>query len=219
MRVLGLTRGDCEPFVPAFEETVGERLRLIDAGDAGQAHLLDQPILQGPVGALHPTLGLRGRGVNELDAQPLGDAAELGQAVAALRLFGVDAENAVPIRIEGQRQAVRQHVRLQRLQIGLGGLRRGKLQTRQPPGGVVDEHDQRAARPPALEPIVRAPVDLDEFAKARPAFANLEDLLGAPPPGPPEPQPDLDLPDRLLDTQTPSISRSFSLASVAPKSA
>jgi len=106
MRVLGLTRGDHEPFVPAFEETFGERLRLIDAGDAGQAHLLDQPILQGLVGALHPTLGLRGCGVNELDAQPLGDAAELGQAVAALRLFGVDAENAVPIRIEGQRQAV-----------------------------------------------------------------------------------------------------------------
>ena len=51
-----------------------------------------------------PTLGLRGRGVNELDAQPLGDAAELGQAVAALRLFGVEAENAVPIRIDGQRQ-------------------------------------------------------------------------------------------------------------------
>ena len=53
-------------------------------------------------------------------------------------------------------------------------------------------------RPPALEPIVRAPIDLDGFAKARPAFANLEDLLGAPPPGPPEPQPDLDPPDRLL---------------------
>jgi hypothetical protein len=33
MRVLGLTRGDREPFVPAFEETVGERLRLIDAGE------------------------------------------------------------------------------------------------------------------------------------------------------------------------------------------
>ena len=55
---------------------------------------------------------------------------------------------------------------------------------------------QRA--PPALEPIVRAPVDLDEFAKARPAFANLEDLLGAPPLGPPQPKPNLNLPDRLL---------------------
>jgi hypothetical protein len=34
-------------------------------------------------------------------------SAELGQAVAALRLFGVDAENAVLIRIEGQRQAAK----------------------------------------------------------------------------------------------------------------
>ncbi len=87
MRVLDLTRGDREPFVPALEETIGERLGLVDGGDAGQAHLLDQPILRGLVGALHPALGLRGRGVNELDAQPFGDAAELGQAVAALRLF------------------------------------------------------------------------------------------------------------------------------------
>ena len=59
MRVLDLTRGDREPFVPALEETIGERLRLVDGGDAGQAHLLDQPILRGLVGALHPALGLR----------------------------------------------------------------------------------------------------------------------------------------------------------------
>ena len=131
-------------------------------------------------------------------AQPLGDAAELGQAVAALRLFGVDAENAVPIRIEGQRHAVREHVRLQRVQISLGRLRRGKLKTRQPPGGVVDEYDQRATRSPALEPIVRAAVDLNELAEARPALANLENLLGPPSLGPPEPRPDLDLPDRLF---------------------
>jgi hypothetical protein len=147
---------------------------------------------------LHPALGLRGRGVNELDAQPFRDAAELGAAVAALRLFRVDAENAVPIRIMGRRQAVRQHVRLQRLQISLGGLCRRKSQMGQPSAGVVDEHDQRAARAPALEPIVRAPVDLDEFAKARQAFANLKDLLGAPLPGPPQPEPNLDLPHRLL---------------------
>ena len=115
MRVLGLAGGDRESLVPALAETIGERLRLIDGRHAGQAHLLDQPILQGLVGALHPALGLRGRGVNEFDAQPLDDAAELGEAVAALRLLGVDAENPVPIRVEGQRQAVREHVRLQAL--------------------------------------------------------------------------------------------------------
>jgi hypothetical protein len=108
------------------------------------------------------------------------------------------AENALPIRIEGRRHAVRQHVRLQRLQIGLGRLRWRELQTRQPTGRVVDEHDQRAARSPALEPIMRAPVDLDELAKARSAFGNLEDLFGAPPLGPPRPKPNLNLPDRLL---------------------
>ncbi|MBV8103092.1 MAG: hypothetical protein JO223_00400 [Hyphomicrobiales bacterium] len=100
MGVLGLPRGDREPFVPALDKPLGERLRLVDGRHAGQAHLLDQPILQGLVGALHPALGLRGRGVDEFDAQPLDDAAELGEAVAALRLLGVDAENPVPIRVK-----------------------------------------------------------------------------------------------------------------------
>src|SRR5271166_4696591 len=65
--------------------------------------------------------------------------------------------------------------------------------------------------PPALEPVVRAPVDLNEFAEARPAFANLKDLLDPPSPGPPQPQPDLDLTDRLfrhrdaLDLANPRI--------------
>jgi hypothetical protein len=45
---------------------------------------------------------------------------------------------------------------------------------------------------------VRAPVDLDEFAEAGPAFANLENLLDPPSLGPPQPQPDLDLPDRFF---------------------
>jgi hypothetical protein len=153
---------------------------------------------RGLVGALDPALGLRGHGVNEFDAQPLGDAAELGEAVAALRLLGVDAENPVPVRGEGQRQAVREHVRLKRLKISLGRLRRRELQMRQPPGRVIDEHDQRAARSPALEPVVRAPVDLNEFAEARPAFANLENLLGPPSLRSPEPQPNLDLADRLF---------------------
>src|SRR5208337_3892010 len=40
MGVFGLPRGDREPFVPAFAESVGERLRLIDGRHASQAHLL-----------------------------------------------------------------------------------------------------------------------------------------------------------------------------------
>ncbi len=156
--------------------------------------------------------------MNEFDAQPFDDAAELGEAIAALRLLGVDAENPVPIRIERQRQAVREHVRLQRLKIGLGGLRRGESQMGQPPGRIVDEHDERAARSPALEPVVRAPVDLNEFAKAGSALANLENLLDASSPGSPQPQPDLDLTDRLfrhrdaLDLANPRIKMLWGLA-------
>jgi hypothetical protein len=83
MRILGLTRGDREPFVPALD---GERLRFVDGGDARQPHLLDQPILQGLVGALHSALGLRDRGVNELDAQTAVDeSVESGGQIARTR--------------------------------------------------------------------------------------------------------------------------------------
>ena len=55
----------------------------------------------------------------------------------------------MPVRVEGQRHAVRQHMRLAAPQIGLRRLRRREMQRRQTAGGVVDEHDQRAARPRA----------------------------------------------------------------------
>ena len=45
---------------------------------------------------------------------------------------------------------------------------------------------------------MRAPVDLNEFAEAPPPLANLENLPGPPALGPPQPQPDLDLADRLF---------------------
>jgi hypothetical protein len=44
----------------------------------------------------------------------------------------------------------------------------------------------------------RAPVDLDELAKALPTFPNLERLPGAPPPGPPQPEPNPYPPNRPL---------------------
>src|SRR5271157_2940835 len=133
-----------------------------------QPHLLDQAILQGLIGALDTPLGLRRQRANLLDAQALGHAVELGLAVAAQSLFGVDAKDAMTIRVERQRRPIRQEMAAQRDEIGLRRLRRRHVQRGQTPRRVVDEHDQGAARRPALEPVVLAAVDLNELAEPWP---------------------------------------------------
>src|SRR5208283_614208 len=61
----------------------------------------------------------------------------------------------------------------------------------------------RAARAPPLEPVVRTAVDLDQLAKARPAFARRMNPLGSPPLGPRQPQFDLQPPNRLPRDRDP----------------
>ncbi len=127
MRVLALSRRHREPGVPLRHEARGEGLRRLDRRYSPQPHLSDQPILQGLVGALHPALGLRRQGVDQIDAQTLGDAAELGLAVAAGRLLGVDPEDAMPVRVERQRTAEGQDMAPERLEIGARGLKTARI--------------------------------------------------------------------------------------------
>src|SRR5271166_3623592 len=142
VRVLAISRRQGEPGVPSRHEGRREGLSLLDRRYPPQAHLPHQPVLQGLVGPLDAALGLRGERGDQLDAQSLGDAAEFGLAVAADRVLGVDAEDAVPIRIERQRTAVRHDMAPERPEIGARRLARRELQRRQPPRRVVDEHDQ-----------------------------------------------------------------------------
>ena len=69
---------------------------------------------------------------------------------------------------------MRQEMAAQRDEIGLRRLRRRHVQRRQTPRRVVDEHDQGAARRPALEPVVLAAVDLNELAEPWPPLAQQE---------------------------------------------
>src|ERR1035437_1528580 len=109
---------DGEPGVPYLHEPRYKSLRIFNARYAPKPHLLDQTVLQGLVGPLDPALGLRRQRVDEFDLQTLHDAAKLGLAVAALRVLRVDAENPVPVAVEGQRAAVRQNMTFQRAKIG-----------------------------------------------------------------------------------------------------
>src|SRR5271157_5784727 len=168
MGVFKVLRRNREFGVEACDELRKERLGLLDRGDVAQPHLLDQAILQGLIGALDTPLGLRRQRANLLDAQALGHAVELGLAVAAQSFFGVDAKDAMTIRVERQRRPIRQEMAAQRDEIGLRRLRRRHVQRGQTPRRVVDEHDQGAARRPALEPVVLAAVDLNELAEPWP---------------------------------------------------
>ena len=180
-----------------------------------QSHLPHQPILQGLVGPLDAALGLGSERVDQLDAQSLGDAAEFGLAVAAGGVLGVDAEDAVPIRIERQRTAVRHDMAPERPEIGARRLARRELQRRQPPRRVVDEHDQRATRTAPLEPIVRAGVDLDQRAEARTPLAQLKHPLMTPALRFPNPEFDLKPPNRLARDRA---KRGLSTGDLAPPS-
>src|SRR5216684_616201 len=98
---------------------------------------------------------------------------------------------------------MRQNMVLQRGEIGSRGLGRGKSQRRQPPRRIVDEHDQRAARPTSLKPVMRAAVDLDQLAKARTPLAELKHLLAPPRLRLPQTQLDLQLPHALARDRDP----------------
>ena len=181
MGVLAVSRRHGELFVPCGDEGGREGLRLLNRGNPPEPHLAHQPILQSLVGPFDAALGLRGERVDEFDAQALADPAELGLAVAAGGVLGVDPENAVPIRIESRRTAMRENMVPERAKIGARRLRGGKAQRRQTPRRIVNEHDQRAARAAPFKPVMRAAVDLDQFAKSRPPLAQLKHPLVTPP--------------------------------------
>lgn len=63
--------------------------------------------------------------------------------------------------------------------------------------------DEGAARPAALKPIVRAAVDLDQFAKARPTLARAVNPPRPPPPNPSQPEGDLKPANRLPRYRNP----------------
>ena len=135
--------------------------------------------------------------------QPISNPAKIRLAVAARRILGVNAENAVAIRVECQRAAMGQNVTPQSLKIGAGGLGRREPQRRQPARRIINKDDQGAAGAAALEPIMRAAVNLDQLAKARPALSQGEHPLGPPPLGAPQAKRDLELAHRLRRNRDP----------------
>jgi len=62
---------DGEALVVGLDERWQEGVGRLDVGDAPQAQLLDQAVLEGLVGPLDPALGLWGIGMDGLDVEGL----------------------------------------------------------------------------------------------------------------------------------------------------
>lgn len=80
------------PYVDPARKQALKRLCRRHISNAGKSHLLEQPILKRFVGPLDTTLGLRRRGANLRDAQPLRHPVERGQPIAAVDIVDVDRQ-------------------------------------------------------------------------------------------------------------------------------
>ena len=140
----------------------------------------------------------RGRvGAQDVDVQAAEGSAELGDSSPAVGLLPVDSEYRGLVAVQRYRLAVLLEVGAHRREVGEHRLRLAEPQLHQGAGGVVDEHQQRAATGALLEPLVIGPVDLDELAAARPTVPRLLDPRLSARPGDPQAVLGHPVPERL----------------------
>ena len=97
--------------------------------------------------------------------------AELRHAAALHRVGLADPEDAVLVRVERHRLAMRRKIGPGRLEVAECRLGLDQAQFHQPACRVVDEHQQGALRAAALEPPMLEPVDLHQLAPGKPGAA------------------------------------------------
>ena len=184
MQVVGTGRSNGETGVEARHEARQERVAGLDVADLGHAHLLHQPVLQGPVDPFDPTFGLARAGAQDLDGEFGQRPAELGHALAALGVLLGHAEDGMPVAVEGNRAAMGLKIALEGLEVGKGTLRGHEPQLHELAGRIVDEDEQRAGVGTILEPAMLAAIDLDQLAQglaAQPRLIKASALLAGEP--------------------------------------
>ena len=91
-------------------------------------------------------------------------------------MFICGKEDAVAVGIDRNHSPVLAEVTLQQPEVSIGCLSR--VESRDDlAGGVVDQHQKRHSRPAALQPVVNAPVSLNQFAEAFPASTSSSVLV------------------------------------------
>ncbi len=146
---------DAKAAVEVVDEFRQVGIARFQAGDAAQAHLLDQPVLQGLVGALDASFRLRGIGADDLDLEFPHGAPELGQVVSITAVGYIDPKDAVFIAVEGYRLAIALKISLRRCAVAEKALASHEQQLQQFASSIVDKHQQHTARSASFEPVVR----------------------------------------------------------------
>ena len=111
MGIVGVLGSHGKTPVVIFPEGQQEGVGGVEVSDVLESKFLDQPILQGLVGSLHPPLRLWAIGVDGGDIEGLQGTSELGEF--ALALWMIDAEDAVFVRVQVHRTPVLAQIRRQ----------------------------------------------------------------------------------------------------------
>ena len=147
MSIQGSARLDRKAGVEVKDELGQIRIALLHRGDAEQAHLPDQAVLQGLVDTLEPPFCLRGIGTQDWDFQALHGSSKLGQVVSGDRMGDIDPKNAMFIRVEPGRPAMGCQILPQQVAVAEETLLRHKRQGPQLPRGIMTSSVQRSERP------------------------------------------------------------------------
>jgi hypothetical protein len=188
--------------------------------DALKPQLPYQSVLKGLVHALDPTFGLGAIRTDDVDVELGQRTAELSDAtVGAVRTLAGDAKDAVLVAVERDGFPWRRRYERGGGKVGERRLGFDEPQLHQAPSRIVDVDEERAVGTALLKPMVLAAVDLDELAKALAAKPRHGCGLGM------RWSLATQIPARIktrrrvsLPILIPCSSRSFSRASVGPKS-
>lgn len=177
-----------EASIVAGEEAGQEGVRVVLLPDARETQFADQAILEGAADALDAALGLRRGGGDPLDARILQGPPHLRGLQPARQLlfegrgpFG-RLEDAVPVGIDRERQAVGRGDLAQEEEVALGIFPEAKDRAQRGAGRIVDGMEEDVGGPAAFQPVVLAAVHLHEHpgpGEAVPAPAMLRAPAGA----------------------------------------
>ncbi len=137
----------------------------------GQPQFAGEAILQHSPEALDAAFGLWAVGGDEGDAELFEGAAELGRLTFSSELFidgpavVVANEDAAVIAVKSQGHAEAAQQLAKQAEIAESGFRRKELRGQDFAGGVVLHAQSSEARSAAFEPVVRAAIELHEFAE------------------------------------------------------
>ena len=175
----GLARGAREAAVVVGDELAQDRVGRVDIASLSQAEFAGKAILQHAPETFDAAFGLGRLRGDEGDAQLSQGAAELGGLALAGEFFldgpvvVVANEDAAAIAVEGGGDTEAMEQALEQAKVAFGGFRGEELSGEDFAGSVVLHAESGEARATTFEPIVRAAVELHQFAFASDAQTAL----------------------------------------------